>query len=251
MRAMPHKPDAKSLQVLAAALREQITTEEARRKEKLDEGDAQFFADIAELHFIRAELDYFFEAPLPQVAKAVKLALADAREALRLGRPANAWHLWDYLTYSLAVSDREAAEFFASLPARAWDEKIVKPVPWLTAQVKAAAALVRVDPAVGRLLEQLRILVFDEILPEALDDLLPQIRNTCLLLEGVSRREAKAFHEAMASRAELRAEYYGRLAPAAPIALLDLAGLGLCRLAKDRGMEVDVRHVTLPLELLG
>ncbi len=49
---------------------------------------------------------------------------------------------------------------------------------------------------------------------------------------------------------ELRAQSFRRHGTDAPIGALDLPGLGLCRLARERGLQVAIQHVYLPLPVL-
>ncbi len=47
-----------------------------------------------------------------------------------------------------------------------------------------------------------------------------------------------------------RARFWKEIGAISAFSLLDLHGLGLSRLAQDRGMIVDVKHIYLPLEIL-
>jgi hypothetical protein len=213
---------------------------EKRRAAALESADAGFFRDAAHGWFLRAMLD-----EPKSIAAHLRKGLAEIRTAFEVGLESHAWKMWDYVSYALAAGDAESAHFLAAVPEEAWCRARIKPVPWLVVQVRASFALFREEPA-GALLEELQVLVAEEPLPPELEPDLPVIRSDAALLRAIHDRSAAEFNRLLKERMELR-----RDRGLAPASIYDFAALGLCRLARDRGISPAVRHAALPLEVLG
>lgn len=224
---------------------------EPEREARLDRGDGEFFYTRGHQWLALGMVGYLYEEPPEKVVDLLRNGLREVRTMLELLRRTHAWEIWDFFLYAVAVNDRPFARFLATMPVRLWFNETIKPVPWLIQQVRAAFALfLAKEKRAGELLEQLRIMVFEEELPIELSDQVSLIRNVCELLEDLHQRREADFRKHLQTRMELRTTWFTIGGGAAPISLIDLHGLGLCRLARDRGMKTDVRHVYLPLEML-
>jgi hypothetical protein len=250
MRALPHHPDGPTFQSLRESIPGLIESQWAENEKQFKKSNGRYFAWHAELHFIRAEIDYLFEAPPATVVAGVRQGLRHARTAFDLGHHSTGWHVWDYTLFSLASTFRSMAHFMASLPLSAWWESPIKPVPWLLARNRCVFALLREDPAAGPLLKELEEALFRRELPPELEKDLPDLQNTWRLLQALLSRDAAAFNKGLALREELRAQAFSVGNQTAPVALLDLHGLGLCRLARDFEMPLEAGSPYLPFDLL-
>ncbi len=244
---MPHKPEVEDFPCMRHMAQIIIDESEPLRKDRYYEGDGEFFRVLGEQRVILALIAYLHEEPLAKSVSLIRAGLGDIRTAFELRVVTNAWQLWDYFLYAVAVGDVSLAQFLAALRDRDWWNTDIKPAPWLVKQVKALFALFRNEDA-GRLLRDLKVMVFDEQLPEELEEMLPEIRGTYHLLDALHRRDAAAFNAHLAARMDVRAAYFAGCI--APIALLDLHGVGLARLALQRKMLVTLRHTYFPAELL-
>ena len=250
MRTMPHNPPVKDFEIFYSVLPGLISGDESQRGENLQNLDSLFFSELAESWFMRAQLAYLFEETVDTVARYVCRGLTEVRQAFDLGCDSNPWKLWDYLLFALAVRDYSSAEFLALLPDDFWWNPGQKPVPWLVLQVKTVVSLFRNAPGTNDLLQALYQEVFQSALPEELEPLLPEIENAYSLLCFLYGRNVLEFNRYLSARMDILVRQLGRENSAATGALIDLHGLGLCRLARERGMEVTVRHAYLPLDLL-
>jgi hypothetical protein len=70
------------------------------------------------------------------------------------------------------------------------------------------------------------------------------------LLRALVERKGVDFNKHLAERMLLREAHFTRGGTIAPIALIDVHGLALCRLALKRKLVPKINHVYLPLELL-
>jgi hypothetical protein len=249
MRTMPHKPVVDDFPCLRHMA--QITIEESKPRiaGAFHEGNGEFFRILGEQYVILGLIAHLFEEPTAAIAAHLRSGLRHVRTAIELRCVLNAWWVWDYLLYALAASDRALAHGISALPDEQWFNKDIKPVPWLIRQNQAVFALLRSDAMrAKRYVADVLVMTHDEQLPEELEPDLPSIRNSARLLEALQQNNATAFNAYLDARMEIRAAYFDGMI--APIALLDLHGLGLCQLARDRELAIDVRHVYLPLALL-
>ena len=249
-RTLPHRPDPGTLQKLQESAQTLIRQRESNRIPEFSDQNAEYFAKLANLRFIQGMVGYLFDRPLPAVADEIRRGLREIRTAFRFGHECNAWEMWNYLTFALSISARSLADFIASVPDETWWDDTIKPVPWLVLQVQAAIALLHDGPEAAPLLHDLHVEVFETELPIELHKDLPWIQSTHALLDALQRKDSKQFNHTLQARLEIRARAYSEENTAAPIALLDLHSLGLCRLALDRGIEIHVHHPYVPLELL-
>jgi hypothetical protein len=250
LRTLPHRPDGPAFESLRGSLAELIERQWDENETHFKKRNASFFAGHAELHFIRAEIDYLFEAAPAAVVAGVRQGLRHVRTAFDLGHRSTGWHVWDYTLFSLASTFRSMAHFMASLPLAAWWNSPIKPVPWLLVRNRCVFALLREDPAAGPLLRELEEALFRKALPPELEKDLPDLQNTWRLLQALFARDAAAFNKGLALREELRGQAFSLENRAAPVALLDLHGLGLCRLARDFEMPLETQSPYLPMDLL-
>lgn len=251
MRTLPHRPNPTSFPCTKEIATRILKEGESQRAARLKEGDGEFFYTAGHQWLTLGMLGYLYEEPTEKIADGIRKGLRDLRTTLEIGRETNAWEVWDFLCYALAVNDRPFARFLATMPRGLWFSDAIKPVPWLIQQVLAGFALfLELDRKAADLLAQLRVMVFDEELPVELEDELPLIRNACELLEALHRKDPAGFEKHLKTREKLRTDWFTAGGGAAPIALIDLHGLGLGRLARDRKMKFAVPHPYLPWELL-
>lgn len=251
MRMMPHNPEPKSLAQQQASLQIMRQQLEKARVAAVEALDGRFVANFATSWLVEAMLLYAFEAPLTEIVKSTETGLRELRTAMKLGFRPDSWRMWDYLLFSLAIADEESTSFFAQHATERWRDPNARPTLWLSMQIVCVVALHRQDEEhAAALLPNIHAALFDAPLPIELRPLLPRIFNEYRLVEALYRRDEGTFNEQMDERMRLREEYYRRMERSSPTSLLDLAGLGLCRLAGERGLAVRIEHVYLPLHLL-
>lgn len=251
MKSMPHHPDYESFRCMRHAAQLYLEEHEPQRESEFLRGNGEGFRMLGDQRLVQGMIGYLYDMPLPEVAHHLRKGLADIRIAFELKAALHAWQVWDYFLYAAAVNDRPLAHSLASMPEDVWWNREIKPVPWLIRQVKAAFAIYRKEETVAsRHLHDLHVLTFKEELPPELQPNLPEIRNYYRLLESILKKDSVVFNKSLEERTEIRADSFRRGGTIAPIALLDLHGLGLSRMARDRGISVTIQHVYLPLELL-
>lgn len=248
MRTLPHDPPLSCFEAMLETVAQEIEAREKERARALDEADSGFFMDLGEERLIRAFLAYVYEEPMTSVVQPVREALRDLRTGFELGATSTAWDVWDYFWYAVAVGDAKSAHFIAGMPEDVWWVPETRPVPWFVVRLQAAFSIFLEEPRAARLLERLTRLVFEPLPPELEDDV-PDIQNTCRLLTALHQKKADDFARALKAREEFRARIYKTRGSVSPVALMDLDGLGICRMARDRGILPAFRSPYLPLEL--
>lgn len=249
---MPHNPPVDSFEVSYDLLPGLITDKSNQQQHLLGEERTSFFVEFAELWFVRAQLAYLFEERADTIIQCLQKGLEQATKASGFGLEANPWRIWDYLSNALVAGDYASVNFFSLLSEnRLWDST-VKPVPWLIMQVQTLAALFRSLSRSDRVvpMQELYEAIFRTQLPEELNDQLPEIQNMYSLLHALTTGNATEFNTYLTMRMDLLERYFTKQNTAATAALLDLSGLGLCRLAGGKQMQITVKHVYLPLEIL-
>jgi hypothetical protein len=232
MIAMPHQPDASLFPHQLAQI-----------QNSLDQNPDSWI--------IRACLEYGLEQPLTRVAQSIREATRLFRTAVEQGYRPNPWEVWDYFLTAIAIGDRTLAHLLSALPESRWAIFPNSVLAWLEAQNRIAFALFRgEEQRLPRLLANARAYTFEEPLPTCIEQDQPEIQNTGLLLESLAGKNSSTFLPLLEKRMELRTQSFLRQGRNAAAGLLDLSGLGLCRLAHDRGIQVAVDHVYLPLKLL-
>lgn len=193
---------------------------------------------------LRACLEYAEERPLSGVLATLREAVQEFAGELEGGLRPSPWDLWHWSLAALAARDREAAEFFSTTPENRWLAPLDESAQWLHAQVLALFSLLRHDETeTRRWVEALP----EFPLPDGVADDVPEIRNVHHLLDAIHRRDGTAFHARLAERMELRAKSFARIGRDSLLGCLDIEGLGLCALARERGIVPAVAHVYLPL----
>ncbi len=150
--------------------------------------------------------------------------------------------LFECFCIAIYLGDMDFAHFLASAPfVEAYDPGVDFNL------IRTAFALLREQPGlVDEVLEEL------EALLDKQDSAPPPLnkyglhRATGNMLACLANKNSANFCRALQTRLNLLQEKGGNH----PRDRWDLIGLGLCRLARDRGMNVDVKHPYLPLELL-
>ncbi len=251
MRNLPHHASLALFPETNKRARQFLEGCAARRDEKAERKDAEFFRLLAEQWIVRGCLDYVEEQAPATVARHIRQGLREFQTSLELGHKPNPWEGWEYFLAALAVSDRAMAHMVASLPEEAWAVRQSAALDWIVVQAKVAFALFRGEETeTARRLADLKAFVFDHPLTPGFKEDLPEIQNCHRVLEGLHVRNGASFNREMTQRMELRAQSFRRHGTNAPIGALDLPGLGLCRLARERGLQIAVSHVYLPLALL-
>lgn len=180
----------------------------------------------------KAALDYALGAAPDRVRESVVAGVAAFAARLEAGFVPDPWEMWDHFLAAVAV-DPPAADLLSGVPL---EERADATLDGLAAQHRAAVTLFRgADPA--------RALADADALP-------PAEEPAVALLRAIHEKNGPAFHRALEERMSARAESFQANGRNAPAGLLDLAALGLCRLARDREIEVGVKHVYLPLDVL-
>lgn len=251
MRPIPHNPEPQSLAKLQASLplmRQQL---QSARIAALETLDGRLVANFADSWLTEAMLGYAFEAPMTAVVSCVRTGLGELRSAVKVGYRPDSWRMWDYLTFALATADRQSEAFFIEHATERWRDPAARPTLWLSMQIVCVAAMCQGDEEhAQKLLPHIGAELFDKQLPLELKPLVPRIVNEFHLVETLYKRDDGQFNYHLLERMALREAYYRRFERCAPASLIDLEGLGLCRVAQRRGIRPRVEHIYLPLQLL-
>lgn len=252
-RMMPHLPDPRSM-----ILQREDSIE--RRKKNDADGPlaaaraaqgSNFFKALSSACFIEGYTDYLVNRPVNEVVSHLRRGCEHAAQAIEYGFTAHAWQINDYLHEAIAVNHAKLAETVIRLRQSDWDTNRIRPVNWLITRIRIVMDLYqKKESDLQVLLENERKGLFDEKLPSELDPDLPEMRNFYELLKALVERNESAFNQALAARMPIREAHFQRGGTVAPIALLDVHGLALCRLARKRSIKPQANHVYLPLEIL-
>lgn len=247
-RPMPHQPDHQSLLRVHDDADERVESTRGKTERIREPNELSTFADQA---LIVGLTDYYRMRPTGEVVSALRYGLRLKRDAIARGCRLHAWDIHDLFCYAVAVDARPLIADLLALGHQTWDHDRIRPVPWLRTQILILFALVeRRRQDASRLVDDLRVALFVDKLPSELEPDLPLMRNWYRLLRALVDLEGDTFNQNLAERMELRAAHFRAGGTIAPIALCDLHGLALCRIARDKGLTVTVQHVYLPLELL-
>lgn len=244
MISLPHHPDPSRLVDTLAKLDTAL--------ELLRDADATpALALVSEQLVLRALVDHVQEARPAQTIEGIRKGLVAYSAALEKGHAPSPREVWDHLLRALAINDLSHAQLIASIPVELWEQPENLALYPLMFQLKALLALLRHDePESSRWVGASHAMAFEDPPSESLKLELEDIRNVHQLLDALHKKDAPVFNAAMMLRMTLRAKSFTRNGRNSPLGFLDLHGLGLCALARDRGVTVTVRHVYLPLELL-
>ena len=131
----------------------------------------------------------------------------------------------------------------------AWNLSQTRPVPWLTARLRCMFTLHQHSKvAIGAYFEDFRLAAFvDKMLPELEKDV-PLIHNSYRPLVALRDQAWPTLEERLAERMDLLVKHFWR--QVTPTALVDTFGLSVARWARERGYQVQLQHVYLPLDWL-
>ena len=251
MRTLPHHPPVDAFRALRATLDLALAGDERDHARAAAAEDAAALMTAGENLLVRGFIAGLFDEPAAQVCRYVRRGLALKLEAVEAGRALNAWLMWDYLLFALGANDPGLAHRFAGLPGACWWNRSIRPVSYFVNRSRALVALYRGQSnEARRLLNHYRVQVVEEELPPEAQGDAEDLRNAAVLLEALLDGNARLFANGMARREEWRGAAFSVRGTAAPRALIDMDGLGLCRMALDRGIGATVQHPYLPLELL-
>jgi hypothetical protein len=192
-----------------------------------------------------SQVRYIQNFDAKQAISLLAQAVRDFASALELGYPTEAIEVNNWFYRSLVVNDDSLAHFFAALPKHVWPYGDAFP----RFQAFFGFALFRgQDEQVSEILDFLHGLCaeVDQLAAESEE----QQKNCYYLMKAVFEQDSFAATSCLQKRTELRpivppeGTRYERFQP------VDLIGLGICRLARLRGMTVNIDHPSLPLALL-
>jgi hypothetical protein len=252
-RGMPHLPDPQSMELQRWDSIERRTKNDAEAPlaEARAAKDDAFFKALATACFIEGYTDYLVNEPLSKVISRLRRACDHAAQALQFGFQAHVWNINDYLHEAIAVNHHALADTIIHMRQEEWDTNRIRPVNWLITRIRIVMDLYEGKEAELKvLLENERKGLFEEELPSELTPDVPEMRNFYELLKALVERNEKAFNQALAARMPIREQRYTVGGTIAPIALLDVHGLALCRLARQRALYPKIDHVYMPLEVL-
>jgi len=251
MKTLPHHPAVQVFQALKSALDEEIEKDAGTREQAIADEDGPALMKSGEGLIVRGMIAYLFDEPLPEVAGLVRRGLAFKRDAVEAGKFLNAYLLWDYLLFSLAVGDSESADFFATIPQKLWWNADPLPITWFVNRSRGLVALyLGREKEAARHIENATVQVFEEDLPEEVQEEKADIQHSVLLLRGLLLKDAKLFQDNLKSREAWRIDKFGSDGNAVPRALIDLDALGLCRMARDLRLDFRIESPYLPMKLL-
>jgi hypothetical protein len=248
MIGLPHRPDASRLEAARAAVEGFLKRAEARLPVWIEERRGEFVVSVAHQRLNQALLRYVAEEGRPAFESAVRGATGDFCRALEMGFVPLLPEARMFFLAALAVADRPSAQFIASLPPEPWRETPRAGMRWRSLQLDVLFALFKDgDETAGIRLEEIRAI---EAFPEGLQAEVPAIRNECRLLDAIRTKDAAALDAALGERMAILEASFLRNGRNGPWQLMDLEGLGICRLARDRGLRVQRSHPYLPVDWL-
>ncbi|MFO0984073.1 MAG: Imm49 family immunity protein [Planctomycetota bacterium] len=244
MRSLPHSPDP--ARHAATAQRLDLALELLKDMQELP---ARVL--FAEQLVLRSLLDHLEDAPPARTVQGIRKGLAVYCAALEAHLVPSPRELWHWVLRALAVRDLSAAHLIATAPAELWEvpgNPVLYPMMF---QLKAVLALLRYDePEADRWARALHAAVFEDPPTAGMKPNLDEMQNVAQLVLALHVKDRDQFNAALRVRTQVREKSLARNGRNAPIGFLDLEGLGLCALARDRGMATTVRHAYLPLDLL-
>ena len=252
-RVMPHLPDPKSMinQRDSALEYSKDNNSVERYMRAIGERDYTWLQRFATYCFIEGYTDYLLNEPLSVVAAHLRQGCEYANLAIEHGFEPHAWYVNDYLHEAIAVNHGLLAQRLVNLRQEDWDTGRIRPVNWLVTQLKLVMEMFSGNEQyLAGLIETNRRGLFEEQLPSELEPDLPMMRNMYHLLRALVERDETAFNTRLSERMPLREAHFTRGGTIAPIALIDVHALALCRLARQRGMKPAADHVYLPMQLL-
>ncbi len=251
LRQMPHAPDHGSLVAAAAAFVNDPQADAQNQAAYSQRKDGAWFEQSANLWLIRGLVDYYLGHEVRLVQGNLHEATRRFATAVTFGVRPHAWAMEQWLMTAIAVGNRTAVDALIALRLDDWDTARIRPVNWLVTRIRLAMDLWRKDDSeLSRLLEFSRLGVFVDKLPPELDPDLPLMRNWHHALAATVNRKGDDLTTCLRQRMDLRTEHFRRGGTSSPIALIDLDALALIRLARQRGLDPQVEHVYLPLELI-
>ncbi len=251
MRPMPHEPNADLLSAASERVRRCLDRLAGRREEERKLRNARFFRTLADQWILRGMVEYGEDRPLAEVAASLRRGVLEIRTFFELAASATPWDAWDCLLFALAVGDRPTADFIRRIPEPTWGRLTSMALGWLVMQVRTVSALLGgEETAIARALRDLQVAVLEIPLPDGLGEDAAEVVNGVQLLHAVYRKDEVAFRRVVGERMDLRERSFRRHGRNTPLGFLDLHTLGICRIAKDRGMKIALQHAYLPLGLL-
>jgi hypothetical protein len=215
---------------------------ESLRADAQEFGDGSFFEKVARQWMTVAAADYVGGAPGEKVLAALTVALNELQQGFELGHMPDPENLLEYFCIALVLGVKPFAQFIASW-SNAYPDAPDIPIN----EARIAFGLLRgQDEVVNRNLEELSAQFEDSPFASFLPNELGVHRATGELLRQLANKDASAFQEALQARLNL----IKASASNNPASCWDILGLGLCRLARLRGLTVNISHPFLPLSLL-
>ena len=228
-----------------------VAQAESVRGRELTHRNGEFFRIVADQWIIVALIGHLEELGSAAVVDPLRKGVKEVLRSYELGHATSAEGALRDFGAALAAGDRAGAHFLASLPKESWGFPASPPdrVPsWIA---RSAFAIFRGDEQdSATFLDLLQGLVFDIPLARPVASRKPEFEATFGILDALVKKDGKAFDQQMTIRQTIRADGLRRRVGHAPLELVDLPGLGFCRIALDRGMSVQSRSVYLPVDLL-
>jgi hypothetical protein len=218
----------------------------SRLEYEQERGNGIFFYKIGNQWIVRGVVDYLCGETLDCAVGHIRNGIVGMARAFENGYEFNPKELRNVFLTSLAVSDTATAHFISALPSSIPLNKGI-----ITAQVFTAFAIFRKQQDVAmQLLEALSSLTFEFPIPDDLKRDKLEIQNDYRIFEALCKKKPSGFNEFLSNRMQIIVNSLEKWEINDPLKLLDLSGLGFCRLAHDRGMAITVDHPFLPLAFL-
>lgn len=222
---------------------------EPAREWALCYGDAKFFAKLAYKSAFLCQLRFINTHRAEAAVLALRQAVRDFATALELGYPTEAAEVNNWFYRALVVNDQSLAHFLASLPRRVW------PYGGDLFRFQAALGFAVFRNQLERAteyLDSLAGLCLDAPPPASPEEKAKRVflEASYHLMEALVKGDAASATKQLHRRAEVRPVFPLEGTRYEPFQLLDLIGLGFCRLAQLRGMTLTVKHALLPLDWL-
>src|SRR5215467_15068647 len=249
MRSYPHKPKE---ELLAESLKNSREDYESGRS-KTDQAEAKrsaiFFKRQGDTAMDVAALEYAFGADWTEVRRWLDSSSAAAQKAVEFGLELDPILYMTYLALAILCSNDVLLDDLKARQRSEFTDSTVKAdeVFYLAAEAMRDIAAARPEDALNAVQAGLSRLDTDGPNPGA------KLANKAILLleEAIAQKDQTKLAAAVSARIEKDKTSFSR--PAArnfPGGLLDVVGLGLLKLAADRGMRTATDSVYLPTGLL-
>lgn len=237
-RRLPHDPDPASIDILHQAAREEVARWQPRLPgtDGLGNPTIDSAVRLANQHVILACTAHWYLKPASSILASLRQACDYAVRGILHDPALHAWtyEMWQHI--AIVARHQSLSEGLWMLRREDWDHARIRPVNWLISRIRLLDLLHRggAEEDLRALLETCRLGLFVEHLPVELERELPLMRVWYHLLRALVLRDQTLFDQRFVERQRLLADDWRSGGGIAAVALLDLGGLALIRVARLR-----------------